>query len=190
MESVADDSTLAWSWWQKVVTMTRLPSSTPSVINTVIGMISLLILYIPSEMNSTSACLHIEGITNEGIVTHTQFQITEPPELGALGQTSTLLWKTTLVRRDLPESLCSSARSLVKASGKKENIRFVFKWIGSMGIPRGFNHLPLQSINLYIFGSNMASGFQNMENFIACFDIFVILKRKMAKVKYKLYYCI
>ena len=53
-----------------------------------------------------------------------------------------------------------------------------------------FNHLPLQSINLYIFGSNMALSFQNMENYIACFDIYMILNTPMAKVKYKLYYCI
>ena len=53
-----------------------------------------------------------------------------------------------------------------------------------------FNHLPLQSINLYIFGSNMAPCFQNMENYIACFDIFMISHKPMIKVKYKLYYCI
>ena len=89
--------------------MPRLPSSTPSVTKTTIGMISPPILYLPSEMNSTMACPNIEGDDKQVNSHSDKIQNCRAPELGAHGQTSILL-ETTIIKRDLPEYPCSSGR--------------------------------------------------------------------------------
>ena len=52
---------LAWSWSQKVVTMPRFPSPTPSVTKIAIGMSSPLIFWPLPVMNSILAFSHIVG---------------------------------------------------------------------------------------------------------------------------------
>ena len=60
VESTSDDSTFAWSWWQKVVTMPSLHSFTLSVTKSTTGTILPLIFWPLPEMNSTPACPHID----------------------------------------------------------------------------------------------------------------------------------
>ena len=77
-------------------------------------------------------------MTDKQIVAQTQFGIAEPQELGAHRWTSSLLPEATIMMRDPQESPHSIWGSLIMVSGKKgNNVRSVFKWIGSMVVPVG-----------------------------------------------------
>ena len=122
VDSASDDSTFAWSWQQKVVTMPRLPSSMLSGIRTAIGTISPLIFWLLPEMNSTPDCLHIDGDDKWVKSLSDTIQNWRAPERQAHRWTSTPLLVTTVVKKDLLESPCSIWISLIVASGKKETL--------------------------------------------------------------------
>ena len=108
----------ARTWWQKVVTMTRLPSSTPLVTTTTIGMISLLFSWPVLVMNSTLAFPHIDRDVKWAKCLSDTIWNQRAPRNG-------ISWMdlnssaTTIVKKDLLGSLHSTWRSLIVTSWKK-----------------------------------------------------------------------
>ena len=66
VKSATEDSTFAWSEWQKVVAIPRIPSSTPLATKITMGAISLPIVFLPElVMNSTLAWLYSSRETSQ-----------------------------------------------------------------------------------------------------------------------------